>query len=301
MGEPALAYDAAGDAAAEKAAEVAARRAAFRVIQGGAGAGEGAAAGAAEAGAGAAATGAAEAGAGAGAAAVGASEVGAGAAAVGAGEVGAGAAAVTTGAVVAVAAVAVVAVVGLGLLGYYLYKRSHPDMQPNPNPDAPPSPNPPTQVDCPTEPAPQSPGPSPSSGPQLGQSTPAEPVMPPDLSPDKREKWRDCKSLHDEYKQSQADGAEISKQLKPLLNAMNKNPGDLATRLQICELLDQLIEQTKNTDRGRRKYIENGCDEFDWFNEGRTEAERRADHENQLDDVEQSIKNLYKQKKELCG
>ena len=131
--------------------------------------------------------------------------------------------------------------------------------------------------------------------------TPAEPVMPTGLSAAKQKKWQECKEMHDDYKSAEAANASLAAQVKKLLEAINNNPKDAAARHQLCILLDQLIDLLKDSTKIRQKYVDKGCDEFDWFKRGTTEAERRQAHVDHLAQVDRQIKGLYKDRKQWCG
>ena len=50
----------------------------------------------------------------------------------------------------------------------------------------------------------------------------------------------------------------------------------------------------------RKRYIDSDCDKFDWYNEGRTAAERKQDHEKELDAVDKQIKNARASQQKYC-
>jgi hypothetical protein len=51
----------------------------------------------------------------------------------------------------------------------------------------------------------------------------------------------------------------------------------------------------------RQNYIDSGCDEFDWYNEGTKEADRRAAHEAEVANITKKISNVYRDKAKWCG
>jgi hypothetical protein len=53
-------------------------------------------------------------------------------------------------------------------------------------------------------------------------------------------------------------------------------------------------------DRERREYVTDGCDQFDWFNQGATRADREAAHMGELANLQRQIRNLYELKRRLC-
>jgi hypothetical protein len=128
-----------------------------------------------------------------------------------------------------------------------------------------------------------------------------EPVMPTGLSRADQELWKGCKDLHDVYKTvTQASAAALSTQLQPLALALHGNRATPQQRIDFCRLLDERIELSKQLHRERNTYIKMDCDRFDWFNQGRTAAERRADHIAERDHVSREITNLYELRTRFC-
>jgi hypothetical protein len=71
-------------------------------------------------------------------------------------------------------------------------------------------------------------------------------------------------------------------------------------RIDLCEWLDQMIRLIKRLHQQRNKYISAGCDKFDWFNQGGTEAESRRRHEADRDNVDWQLKNRQEQILKYC-
>lgn len=122
-----------------------------------------------------------------------------------------------------------------------------------------------------------------------------KPVKPRYLNDVDSAHWDECQALHDEYKSHQAEAAELSTQAEALNVALNQRQ-PVAVRQQrtgaLRHVLSEQLEVSKRHLAKRRKYIKKGCDKWDWFNEGSTEAERRADHEEAADQVQNQIDNL---------
>jgi hypothetical protein len=70
--------------------------------------------------------------------------------------------------------------------------------------------------------------------------------------------------------------------------------------VDLCSLLDELIELVKRLHQQRQRYIDNDCDRFDWFNQGSTAAERLARHQAELAQVDAQLRNLYALRKKFC-
>jgi hypothetical protein len=70
-------------------------------------------------------------------------------------------------------------------------------------------------------------------------------------------------------------------------------------KLDLCSKIHQLIELIEELIKKRREYIENECDEFDWFQKGLTESERRKKHEGEVDNVKAQEGNMRGVLKEL--
>jgi hypothetical protein len=200
-----------------------------------------------------------------------------------AGEAAAGSAAAAGigGAAVATAGVALV-VIGLAALGYYLYTQSEE------NSDEPAVPRQPKAVaPCPTTVA------------SAGASS--EPVMPAGLSTADQELWEECKAAHEEYKRTDAEAAAQSAAIKPLLDDLaNSRPMTPQQKLDLCNMVKELINTLKELHRQRQGYVESECDKFDWFNEGETQQQRESAHRGAMAGVDKQIKNLYAAMRRYC-
>jgi hypothetical protein len=126
------------------------------------------------------------------------------------------------------------------------------------------------------------------------------PVMPAGLTAAQQALWRECADLHDTYKNTQDEIAAIELTMKPLWARLENNTATAQDRLDYCNLLEGLIRLLERLDRERRRYIDEGCDQFDWFNKGTTQAQREKDHRTELENRGRQIKNLHKVKDELC-
>lgn len=127
------------------------------------------------------------------------------------------------------------------------------------------------------------------------------PVMPAGLSVEKQAKWEACKQLHEQYKKSDAETGKLSSQLKALLSTLNSNPKDAASKAKLCELIHLIRIQREITKSGRWQYMKDKCDEFDWFNQGTTQAGRRAAHAAGMKNLEMSLDRLEKLRKRWCS
>ena len=70
--------------------------------------------------------------------------------------------------------------------------------------------------------------------------------------------------------------------------------------MEFCSLLDKRINLTQREHKERSKYIELDCDKFDWFNRGTTKAQRLADHQRELKNIDAQLRNFYDLKKRFC-
>ncbi len=126
------------------------------------------------------------------------------------------------------------------------------------------------------------------------------PVMPTGLTAAEQALWQQCADLHDTYKNTQDEAAAISMQMDPLRLKLMNNSATAQERLDFCHLLDQLLRVLERLDRERREYVTDGCDQFDWFNQGATRADREAAHMGELANLQRQIRNLYELKRRLC-
>jgi len=142
--------------------------------------------------------------------------------------------------------------------------------------------------------APQAPQPG------SAQAAPA-PVMTPGLSPADQKQWKECETLYEDYKGTQQRLAARSAAIDRILdNIANNRPVTDQERVDLCNFLDEQIALAESLHQKRSKYIEAGCDKFDWFNQGTTEAQRRASHQAELDNVDKQLKNLRQAQKDNC-
>jgi hypothetical protein len=101
--------------------------------------------------------------------------------------------------------------------------------------------------------------------------------------------------LHDEYKDLQGESAKLSTKAEKINSQLNQRqpPAMRSQRLAaLSNVLSEQLEVSKRHLATRRKYMQRGCDRWDWFNRGTTEAERRADHQAAADQVQNQIDNL---------
>jgi Toxin PAAR-like domain len=120
-----------------------------------------------------------------------------------------------------------------------------------------------------------------------------DPVKPAGLSPEDSDLWDRCKKQHAKYKALQGKEAKHReddfKNLRDKVRAGTAGAGAKRELFKICHekavILDDVIEE-------RIKYVRMGCDKFDWFNEGTTEAQRRKKHDGAISITTRQIKNL---------
>jgi hypothetical protein len=127
-----------------------------------------------------------------------------------------------------------------------------------------------------------------------------KPVMDPNLSPAEQALWKKCTQLHDTYKDTQRAVADNASKIKELADRLSNNKGSAQDKLDLCLLLDRQIDEAQQLHQQRTTYVENGCDKFDYYNEGTTEQERRTAHEGEMANVDRQIKNLFELKRRFC-
>jgi len=129
--------------------------------------------------------------------------------------------------------------------------------------------------------------------------TGTQPVMPAGLSAADQRLWDDCLDMYDVYKATQAEAAAFSTRIHPIQQRIAANTATPQDIVDLCLLLDERIDVVRRLHRERLDYIEAGCDKFDWFNRGRTRAQREAAHRGELDAVGRQLTNLYELRKQL--
>jgi hypothetical protein len=132
-------------------------------------------------------------------------------------------------------------------------------------------------------------------------TTPQTPVMPSGLSQADQALWQRCNRLHDTYKATQTQAAGFAGQMDPLRLRLEQNQATPQERLDFCELLGERIRLIQRLHQQRLRYMDLGCDRFDWFNTGTSEAERRTAHQTELDNVSAQIDNLFALQNRLCA
>jgi len=121
----------------------------------------------------------------------------------------------------------------------------------------------------------------------------ADPVKPAGLSPEDSKLWDECKELHDQYKATEDKEANHRKSdyesLSARVSGRTASPGAIGELRKICNEKAQLVQQALDE---RIKYVRMGCDKFDWFNQGTTQAQRRKAHDGEISNVQRQLKNL---------
>ena len=112
--------------------------------------------------------------------------------------------------------------------------------------------------------------------------------------------WRKCKEQHDTYKKTEDEDTDFAKQMRPLENLLQNKKASAQRHTDFCSLLAERIKLVQRLHKERLRYIELDCDKFDWFNRGTTKAQRLADHQDTLNNVDDRLKNLYALNKRFC-
>lgn len=116
--------------------------------------------------------------------------------------------------------------------------------------------------------------------------------MPSGLSPQKQQKWKECNELYDEKENKQSKRADADKKLKA------ENSPCITDNF--CRALWEAILANEAEIDARKEYMKNDCDEFDWFNAGTTEKERREAHRNELKNRQTRLDKLKEIMDEKC-
>lgn len=120
-----------------------------------------------------------------------------------------------------------------------------------------------------------------------------DPVKPAGLSPADSKLWDECTEQHDKYtdmkeKEAQYRQSDYKRLADDVANS-RASPADKLVLWGICHEKALMVEDVI---RERIKYVQMGCDKFDWFNEGKTEAERRRTHEDHIQKVWAQLNKL---------
>ncbi|MFC7737915.1 DUF4157 domain-containing protein [Roseomonas sp. GCM10028921] len=133
------------------------------------------------------------------------------------------------------------------------------------------------------------------------QPAPRVPVMPSNLTAQEQAEWRECSALHDEYKQTQIDMGVRNADIDRILdNLRNNRPVSDQERVDLCNWLEEQLRLAERLHSQRQRYVDNDCDKFDWFNEGRTAADRRRDHETEIANLGRMIRRRRLDQDDFC-
>jgi hypothetical protein len=127
------------------------------------------------------------------------------------------------------------------------------------------------------------------------------PVMPPGLSQADQELWKECNQQHNTYKNTQDQVASHATTWDPIEQRLQNNSATPQERFDYCFALDERITLAERLHRERMRYINRGCDKFDWFSQGKTQAEREQQHRMEAQNVSNQIRNLRGRKQRLCS
>jgi hypothetical protein len=116
-----------------------------------------------------------------------------------------------------------------------------------------------------------------------------EPKMPEGLSHEKKEKWKKCKELHEIYDGTKKEVGSLGAEITEIGQYSGLTPEE---KTQLCAKVYQQLELVERLINERRKFIDSGCDEFDWFEKGLKEEERRGAHEDAVNNLKAQQGNL---------
>jgi len=133
-----------------------------------------------------------------------------------------------------------------------------------------------------------------------GQPAKWQPVMPTNLSAADKKLWQDCAEIKKSYDDLKAKVENLSASVDPLLDKVAANRATNQEWVDLCNRLNEQIKMAEKLHQGRTKYINTGCDKFDWFERGTTEAERRQRHEGAAAMLSNQIANLRKNVQKYC-
>lgn len=137
--------------------------------------------------------------------------------------------------------------------------------------------------------------------PPTAQAAQKKPVMPLGLSKSDQALWEKCSALHDTYKDTQEQlGSSVDNDvINRLREKFYNNRATPQEIIDLCALIDKQIPIVERFHRERSDYVKAGCDKFDWFNAGTTEADRLKRHKGELEHVSSQLRNLRKLRKDL--
>jgi hypothetical protein len=120
-----------------------------------------------------------------------------------------------------------------------------------------------------------------------------DPVKPAGLSAADSKLWDECKEQHDKYKDLQTKEAQHGQSdYEQLRDDFYNNRASLVDKNKLWGICHEKSVLVEDVLQERIKYVQKGCDKFDWFNEGKTEAERRQAHEAEISSQRRYLSSL---------
>lgn len=141
--------------------------------------------------------------------------------------------------------------------------------------------------------------PIPAAATGVSSATRSRPEIPPNLSPEEQAFRRRCIEMHDTYHATQTSLGLRSSQIANLSDNFRNSRATAQQILDLCSLVDEQIRIAQRLHRQRLNYVDEGCDRVDWFSRGTTEAQRRQVHIDELAQVHQQLRNLYRLRRDL--
>lgn len=121
----------------------------------------------------------------------------------------------------------------------------------------------------------------------------ADPVMPPGLSKEDRQLFKDCVKQYKKYDRLKKEEAKYKRrQIGNLRKVLRDNPRNAQAAQQLRDIMAAKAIRAQEVIDERKKYVKMGCDKFDYFQEGTSEQERRERHEGEIDHVQRQVNNL---------
>ncbi len=120
-----------------------------------------------------------------------------------------------------------------------------------------------------------------------------DPVMPPGLSKEDRQLFKDCVKQHKKYKRLEAEVTNYKgRQVRNLRQVLRNNPRNAQAAQQLRDIMAAKAIRAQEAVDERKKYVKMGCDKFDYFQQGTSKQERREDHEGEIGNAQRRTNNL---------
>jgi uncharacterized Zn-binding protein involved in type VI secretion len=123
----------------------------------------------------------------------------------------------------------------------------------------------------------------------------ADPVKPDDLTEAESKLWDECTEQKKKYDGIKKEYSDLgTTEYKVIRGRISGGKANLIELIRFRELVGKRVPVGIRLAKERKRYIDMGCDYFDWFNNGKTETYRRNRHLTELKKLNKAINTMQK-------